>query len=223
MWGRHCIVQHLSLMRFMDSLVVVHRRSSYGSQAQLLCGMWDPSFPTRDRTRVPCIRKQTLNQWTTREVPIWRIFNKEPFSRQNCLTLHGWKQRQDCSQSRNLGPYLRMEAIAGGGWQRELAHFFLGLHILRWKTSPLTQQSYHWAFIPLIHDICTLTTRIPQGETLWWMGQTLETTSITVQCQWPASNAHQYKMLQKILLVHPYEKILYHSEWAWSWFTHASM
>ena len=38
---------------------------------------------------------------------------------------------------------LRMEAIAGCGWQRDLAHFFLGLYILRSKTSPLTQHLSH--------------------------------------------------------------------------------
>ena len=32
-------------------------------------GMWDPSSPTRDRTRTPCIGRWSLNHWTTREVP----------------------------------------------------------------------------------------------------------------------------------------------------------
>ena len=31
--------------------------------------MWDLSSPTRDRTHVPCIGRQILNHWTTREVP----------------------------------------------------------------------------------------------------------------------------------------------------------
>ena len=33
-------------------------------------GMWDLSSPTRDRTRTPCIGRQSLNHWTAREVPI---------------------------------------------------------------------------------------------------------------------------------------------------------
>ena len=33
-------------------------------------GMWDLSSPTRDRTRNPCIGRQSLNHWTAREVPI---------------------------------------------------------------------------------------------------------------------------------------------------------
>ena len=32
--------------------------------------MWDLSSPTRDPTCVPCIRRQVLNPWTTREVPL---------------------------------------------------------------------------------------------------------------------------------------------------------
>ena len=30
--------------------------------------MWGLSSPTRDWTRVPCIRRQTLNRWTAREI-----------------------------------------------------------------------------------------------------------------------------------------------------------
>ena len=31
--------------------------------------MWDPSSLTRDQNQVPCIARQILNHWTTREVP----------------------------------------------------------------------------------------------------------------------------------------------------------
>ena len=34
-----------------------------------LYGMWDLSSPTRDGTQAPCIGRQILNHWTTREVP----------------------------------------------------------------------------------------------------------------------------------------------------------
>ena len=34
----------------------------------LSCGMWNLSFPTRDLTPVPCIGRQILNQWTTKDV-----------------------------------------------------------------------------------------------------------------------------------------------------------
>ena len=43
--------------------------SSCIAWAQLLHGMWDLSSLTRDWTCVPCIGRQTLNHWTTREVP----------------------------------------------------------------------------------------------------------------------------------------------------------
>ena len=35
----------------------------------LLLSMWDLSSLTRDQTCVACVARQTLNQWTTREVP----------------------------------------------------------------------------------------------------------------------------------------------------------
>ena len=50
---------------------------SCGTQAQLPHGMWDLSSQTRVQTCVPCLGRQILNHWTTREVPwieflIWR-------------------------------------------------------------------------------------------------------------------------------------------------------
>ena len=52
----------------MDSRA--HRLSSCGVQTYLFCGTWDLSSPARDWTGVPCIGKQFLNHWTTREVPV---------------------------------------------------------------------------------------------------------------------------------------------------------
>ena len=34
-----------------------------------LHSIWDPSFPTRDQTNVPCTGRWIFNHWTTREVP----------------------------------------------------------------------------------------------------------------------------------------------------------
>ena len=39
-------------------------------------GMWDLSSPTRDRTRIPCTGRRSLNHWTARELPRC-IFLKE--------------------------------------------------------------------------------------------------------------------------------------------------
>ena len=35
-------------------------------------GLWDPSSLPRDRTHTPCIGRQSLNHWTTGEVPCGR-------------------------------------------------------------------------------------------------------------------------------------------------------
>ena len=32
-------------------------------------GMWDLSSPTKDQTHIPCIGRQSLNHWTSREIP----------------------------------------------------------------------------------------------------------------------------------------------------------
>ena len=51
-------------------LVAVHRLSSCDSWAQLPCSKWNLSSQTRDRTCIPCIARQILNHWTTKEGPI---------------------------------------------------------------------------------------------------------------------------------------------------------
>ena len=59
---------HLSLSLFSFSMLGL-----FGSvqwvKAELTHNMWDLSFPTRDRVYAPCIGKQILNHWTTRDVP----------------------------------------------------------------------------------------------------------------------------------------------------------
>ena len=44
--------------------------SSCRGQAQLLQGMWGLNSQTRNQTCVPYTRRQILNHWTTREVPL---------------------------------------------------------------------------------------------------------------------------------------------------------
>ena len=56
------------------ALVEARKFSSCGTQAQLPQGMWDLTSLTRDRTRIPCIARQILYHWTTREVPRERIY-----------------------------------------------------------------------------------------------------------------------------------------------------
>ena len=45
-------------------------RTSAVAPAQLLHGMWDVSYPARDRAHILCIARQILNCWTTREVTV---------------------------------------------------------------------------------------------------------------------------------------------------------
>ena len=56
----HFVTRDLLLWR-TESLAV--------AQAQLARGMWDLSFPAGDRTLIPYIARQILNDWTTREFP----------------------------------------------------------------------------------------------------------------------------------------------------------
>ena len=37
--------------------------------------MWDLSSPTRDRTLTLCIKRQSLNHWTLREVPVEILYS----------------------------------------------------------------------------------------------------------------------------------------------------
>ena len=67
-WDLHCVLEDLPL-QCTDSLVVMHRLSSCGTQPLLLHGTWDLSSQARDQTCVPCIARQIINHWPTREVP----------------------------------------------------------------------------------------------------------------------------------------------------------
>ena len=46
----------------------------YSTQFYWPRGMWELSSPTRDWSHVPCIERQLLNHWTTREVPRVSLF-----------------------------------------------------------------------------------------------------------------------------------------------------
>ena len=63
-----CGMQALYL-RHASSVVVVRRL--------MPCSMWDLSSLTRDQTCLPCIGRQILYHWTTREVPV--CFNNDYF------------------------------------------------------------------------------------------------------------------------------------------------
>ena len=43
--------------------------SSFGAPALLPLSMWDLSSLTKDQTCIPCIERQILNHWVTRQIP----------------------------------------------------------------------------------------------------------------------------------------------------------
>ena len=57
----------LSLSFFLTMLGLLG--SAQRVRAELIHSMWDLSFLTADRIYVPCVGKQILNHWTTRDVP----------------------------------------------------------------------------------------------------------------------------------------------------------
>ena len=67
--GSLLCTQYLLLCRAGFSLVVARMLSSCSAWAYLSHSTWDLTSLTRDRTCFPCIGRQILNHWTTREVP----------------------------------------------------------------------------------------------------------------------------------------------------------
>lgn len=51
-------------------------------------GLWDLSFPSRDRAQVPCIGGRILHLWTTKEVPQTACYSTRmwPPGRRDCLS-----------------------------------------------------------------------------------------------------------------------------------------
>ena len=77
-----------------EVFIVACRLLSWGAETKLPQGMWDLTSLTRNGAHVPCIERQTLNHWTTREVPIFLyltvrehfIFNSFPQWAHHCIT-----------------------------------------------------------------------------------------------------------------------------------------
>ena len=60
------------LASLLLELAGLHGLSICATWAHLPRGIWILSYLTRDRTQVPCLARQILNHWTTREVPLNR-------------------------------------------------------------------------------------------------------------------------------------------------------
>ena len=63
--GRWWWTERPGMLRFMGSQRVRH---DWATELKM---MWDRSSPTRAQTCIPCIARQILNHWTTREVSSW--------------------------------------------------------------------------------------------------------------------------------------------------------
>ena len=59
--------------------------------------MWDPSSRTRNRIHVPCIGKQILNHWTTRDVPSYHILTRSKEPEQSRGGMLRWRTCQPVS------------------------------------------------------------------------------------------------------------------------------
>ena len=107
----------ISLLCQAGSFVVVHRLSSCGAQASLRLSMWDPSSATRDLACIPCLARQILNHWTTKEVPTLYSFQLTSGHQQSlgkatavhpvapsslCSPGHGLAQKDPLAGSREL-------------------------------------------------------------------------------------------------------------------------
>ena len=84
-----CIWTSVSFFKFWKFLTIISSNTSSGTPITwiLICsmlvfffffffdhtahGVWDLFSRTRDQTHVPALEVKGLNQWTTREVPVW--------------------------------------------------------------------------------------------------------------------------------------------------------
>ena len=64
----HCIMHETETFQCTLPVVVTKRLNSCCTWSSFIQGMWDLSCWTRDQTHVPCVSRQILNHWTTREV-----------------------------------------------------------------------------------------------------------------------------------------------------------
>ena len=62
-------VEFVTILLLLLSLFLMFWSLLFNVLVFLPWGMWDFSSPIRDHTRNPCIGRQNLNHWTTREVP----------------------------------------------------------------------------------------------------------------------------------------------------------
>ena len=116
--------------------------------------MWNLSFPTRDLTPVPCIGRQILNQWTTKDVLGW-FFLSWSFTSANCLAFATSAQQHPDPGFSVYGP-----EKATHQWERAIpGSWFIAL--LASCTTHQFISAYPWlalALIPQLFQIFTMFT-----------------------------------------------------------------
>ena len=78
--------------------------------------MWDLGSLIRDGTQVPCIQRQTVNHWTTREVPYIISFHHQKFLRDRELL---YSPKMGPKRQTWLYDTLGPERRTLGGWERK--------------------------------------------------------------------------------------------------------
>ena len=99
------------VVAFRLSLVVAMGFKAHGLSYSMACGTWNPNSLTKDRTRIPCVARQILNQGSPGKVFLLSQFIDEEIEAQN--------------ESRGLNP----ESLAQSLVINHLLCYFLYLHV----------------------------------------------------------------------------------------------
>ena len=108
-----------------------------------LRGMWDLSSPTRDRTHTPCLRRQSLNHRTTREVPeewflssggSWILFSGDIYRENEWKKEWKWNQEwvntlRDCWKSFHNFEVLELGPMTGNGYKGRATSVFVSVNL----------------------------------------------------------------------------------------------
>ena len=119
-------------------------------------GMWHLSSPTRVWTLIPCIRRQSLNHWATREIP------RRPTSKFTHMVVgrrrHREKERQERERWRERESIRREFFIneSGGAPYHHFCHILLVI-----RTNPWYNKGGDW-----LHESVHTGSRIT-GDHLW--------------------------------------------------------
>ena len=114
-------------------------------------GMWDLSFPTRNRTCTPCIGRQSLNQHTTREVPVFTNFSSRSLCFHTNSLMHPmWGQMGMGKQRRPEGKRSKKQPT-WVGWKLLMSNvIFILLPYLKVDSSTWVSSGARWTLISFL-------------------------------------------------------------------------